>query len=46
MLFQGILALRAKVSTYLALYDADYRKIMDNLKAVAEVSREVIEGEG
>jgi antirestriction protein ArdC len=28
---------------YLALYDADYRKIMDNLKAVAEVSKQIIE---
>lgn len=28
---------------YLALYDADYHKIMENLKAIAEASKEIIE---
>ena len=28
---------------YLALYDADYKKIMENLKSVAEASKEIIE---
>jgi len=27
---------------YLALYDADYKKIMENLKAIAEASKEII----
>ena len=27
----------------LALYDADYKKIMENLKAVEEASKEIIE---
>jgi hypothetical protein len=35
-----------KSFNYLALYDADYRKIMDNLKSVAEASRKIIEGVG
>ncbi len=32
-----------KSFNYLALYDADYKKIMDNLKSVAEASKEIIE---
>jgi len=32
-----------KSFNYLALYNADYRKIMDNLRAIAEASREIIE---
>jgi len=32
-----------KSFNYLALYDADYKKIMENLKAIAEASREIIE---
>ena len=32
-----------KSFNYLALYDADYMKIMDNLKSVAEASKEIIE---
>ncbi len=28
---------------HLALYDADYYKIMENLKAIAEASKEIIE---
>ena len=34
--------LRNKSFNYLALYDADYKKIMENLKAVAEASKEII----
>lgn len=34
--------LQNKSYNYLALYDADYKKIMDNLKAVAEASKEII----
>jgi hypothetical protein len=32
-----------KSFNYLALYDADYKKIMDNLKSVAVASKEIIE---
>ena len=32
-----------KSFNYLALYDADYKKIMDNLKSIAEASKEIIE---
>ncbi len=32
-----------KSYNYLALYDADYKKIMENLRAIAEASKEVIE---
>ena len=32
-----------KSFNYLALYDADYKKIMENLKSVAEASKEIIE---
>lgn len=32
-----------KSFNYLALYDADYKKIMENMKAIAEASREIIE---
>jgi len=32
-----------KSFNYLALYDADYRKIMENLKAISEASKEIIE---
>jgi len=32
-----------KSFNYLALYNADYNKIMENLKAIAEASREIIE---
>jgi len=32
-----------KSFNYLALYDADYKKIMDNLKSIAETSKEIIE---
>jgi len=32
-----------KSVNYLAFYDADYRKIMENLKAIAEASKEIIE---
>jgi hypothetical protein len=32
-----------KSFNYLALYDADYMKIMDNLKSVAVASKEIIE---
>jgi hypothetical protein len=32
-----------KSFNYLALYDADYKKIIDNLKSVAEASKEIIE---
>ena len=32
-----------KSVNYLAFYDADYKKIMDNLKAIAEASKEIIE---
>jgi len=35
--------LETKSYNYLLLYDADYQSIMDNLKAVAEASREVID---
>jgi len=31
-----------KSFNYLALYDADYKKIMENLKAVAEASKQII----
>jgi hypothetical protein len=33
----------SKSFNYLALYDADYKKIMENLKVIAEASREIIE---
>ena len=32
-----------KSFNYLALYDADYKKIMENLKSVAQASKEIIE---
>ncbi|MFC1697105.1 ArdC-like ssDNA-binding domain-containing protein [Nanoarchaeota archaeon] len=32
-----------KSFNYLALYDADYKKIMENLKVIAEASKEIIE---
>ena len=32
-----------KSFNYLALYDADYKKIMENLKSIAEASKEIIE---
>lgn len=32
-----------KSFNYLALYDADYKKIMDNLKSIASASKEIIE---
>ena len=32
-----------KSFNYLALYDADYRRIMENLKAISEASRDIIE---
>jgi hypothetical protein len=32
-----------KSVSYLAFYDADYKKIMENLKAISEASREIIE---
>jgi len=32
-----------KSVNYLAFYDADYKKIMENLKAISEASREIIE---
>jgi len=32
-----------KSFNYLALYSADYKKIMENLKSIAKASREVIE---
>lgn len=35
--------LENKSFNYLALYDADYHKIMENLKAIAEASKEIIE---
>lgn len=35
--------MKAKSFNYLALYDVDYRKIMENLYAIAEASKEVIE---
>ena len=31
-----------KSFNYLILYDADYKKIMENLKAVAEASKEIV----
>ena len=34
--------LETKSFNYLALYDADYRKIMDNLQAVSETSKTII----
>ena len=34
--------METKSFNYLALYDADYKKIMGNLKAIAEASKEVI----
>jgi len=35
--------LENKSFNYLALYDADYKKIMENLKSIAEASKEIIE---
>ena len=35
--------LENKSFNYLALYDADYNKIIENLKAIAEASKEIIE---
>jgi len=35
--------LENKSFNYLALYDADYKKIMENLKHIAEASKEIIE---
>ena len=34
--------MESKSFRYLALYDADYKKIMENLKAIAGASREII----
>ena len=35
--------MEAKSFNYLALYDADHKKILKNLKAISEAAREVIE---
>ena len=36
-------SLEAKSFNYLALYDADYQKIMENLEVIAMASRKLIE---
>ncbi|MFH1685054.1 MAG: ArdC-like ssDNA-binding domain-containing protein [Candidatus Micrarchaeota archaeon] len=36
------LGLESKAFNYLALYDADYKKIMENMKAISEASREIL----
>jgi len=35
--------LDARSMNYLALYDADYKKIMENLEAISSVSKEIID---
>jgi len=35
--------MKNKSFNYLALYNADYKKIMENLKVIAEASKEIIE---
>ncbi len=36
------LGIENKSFNYLAMYDADYKKIMENLKAIAEASKEIL----